>query len=356
MAEADTAVGFGPRRSPGIEVCTGRGRVMLEHLGLQGDDEAVYRAIVEEPATPAALRRRLGLAQREVTAALTRLDRLDLAVDDAGVWSAVSPDIALGRLQRRREDELEQQARAVDEGRAAVAQFLLTVPQYGSESARRLVEVVDGADEVGRRVLQVAESARASVRVLDRPPYVYNSPESGTTLDTELRLLRAGVTYRVLYDAASFTPPELSECFAESLAAGERARVLAEVPVKLLIADSDTAILPLVPAPGQPGRAVVLHTPVMVEPFAALFESLWSRAIPVGPETATVDEGDGSAPAADERALIMLLAAGMKDGAIARHLRVSERTVNRRIAELIDRLDAHTRFQAGVQATHRGWL
>jgi DNA-binding CsgD family transcriptional regulator len=357
MAEADTARGFGPPYRVGIEVTavTG-GRAMLEHLGLLGDEEAVYRAVVEEPATTTALRRRLGLSARALAAALDRLDALDLLVADTGTWSAVSPDVALGRLQRRREEELEQQARAVDEGRAAVAQFLLTVPQYGSDSARRLVEVLDDPDEVGRRVLQVAESARATVRVLDRPPYLYNTPETGTTLDSELRLLKSGVAYRVIYDADSFTPPELSECFAESLAAGEQARVLAEVPVKLTIADNDTAILPLIPTPGQPGRAVVLHTPVMVEPFAALFESLWSRAIPVGPETAIADDSTGSAPAADERALIMLLAAGMKDGAIARHLRVSERTVNRRIAELIERLDAHTRFQAGVQAAHRGWL
>lgn len=330
---------------------------MLEHLGLTADEEAVYRAVVEEPATQATVRRRLGLSTREAADVVSRLDRLGLvASSDDGVWTAVPPDVALVRLQRGREEELARQAREVEEGRAALAQFLLSVPQYGSDSARRLVEVVDGFEEVGRRALQVTESARHSVRVLDRPPYVYNTPESGRTLDLELRLLKAGVTYRVIYDAASFTPPELSECFAESLAAGERARVLAEVPVKLCIADNDVAILPLVPGPGQPGRAVVLHTPVMVEPFAALFESLWSRAIPVGPESPSAEVVSGAEPAPDERALIMLLAAGMKDGAIARHLRVSERTVNRRIAELIDRLDAHTRFQAGAQAARRGWL
>jgi predicted DNA-binding transcriptional regulator len=331
---------------------------MLEHLGLTAEEEAIYRAVVEEPATAAALRRRLGLSAREATDVVARLDRLGLVTssEGGGVWTAVPPDVALVRLQRGREEELARQAREVEEGRAALAQFLLSVPQYGSDSARRLVEVVDGAEEVGRRVLQVSESARASLRILDRPPYVYNTPESGSTLDLELRMLKMGVTYRVIYDAASFTPPELSECFAESLAAGERARVLAEVPVKLCIADNDVAILPLVPGPGQPGRAVVLHTPVMVEPFAALFESLWSRAIPVGPESPSAEVVSGTEPAPDERALIMLLAAGMKDGAIARHLRVSERTVNRRIAELIDRLDAHTRFQAGAQAARRGWL
>ena len=331
---------------------------MLAHLGLTADEESVYRAVLEEPSSAVALRRRLGLAAPAVAAALDCLLRLDLVVaSGAGVYTAVSPDIALSRLQRRREDELARAAAEVDAGRAAVAQFLLAVPAAGAPAGGRLVEVVDGAEEVGRRVLQVCDAARASVRVLDRPPYIYNVPEAGTTLDQELRLLKAGVAWRVIYDAASFTPPELSECFAASLEAGEQARVLADVPVKLIVADNDVAILPLVPGPGQPGRAVVVHTPVIVEPFAALFESLWARAIPVGPESPVSSGGaDGAVPDRDERTLLMLLAAGMKDGAIARHLRVSERTVNRRIAELTDRLDAGTRFQAGIQAARRGWL
>jgi DNA-binding NarL/FixJ family response regulator len=41
---------------------------------------------------------------------------------------------------------------------------------------------------------------------------------------------------------------------------------------------------------------------------------------------------------------------------IARQLRLSRRTVTRRIAALLDRLGATTRFQAGVQAATRGWL
>lgn len=325
---------------------------MLEHLGLTPGDEAVYRAVVESPAAVSVLRRRVDLPARTVTEALERLVRLGLVASDGAVWSAVAPDVALSSLQRRREDDVARMARSVDEGRAAVSQFLLSMPGTGRDAAG-LVEVIDGTDEVGRRVLQVAGSARSIVRILDRPPYVYNTPEEGDTLDLELRLLKSGVTYRVLYDAASFTPPELSTCFADALAAGEQARVLADVPVKLTIADNETAILPLVPGPGQQGRAVVVHTPVMVEPFAAMFESLWGRAVPVGPESAVSVE---TAPGDDERALVMLLAAGMKDGAIARHLRVSERTVNRRIAELSERLDAQTRFQAGVQAARRGWL
>jgi DNA-binding NarL/FixJ family response regulator len=59
---------------------------------------------------------------------------------------------------------------------------------------------------------------------------------------------------------------------------------------------------------------------------------------------------------ADEGALLGLLAAGLTDSAIGRHLGTHPRTVQRRVRELLDRLGAGTRFQAGLQAVRRGWL
>jgi DNA-binding CsgD family transcriptional regulator len=329
---------------------------VLEHIGLTPDDERAYRAVLERPGPVGDLAPRAGLDEDRLAAALRRLAELELAHLDGTAWVARPPDAALAVLHARREADVEREQRAVREGRALVAQFLLTAPRPANGAGPHLAEIVEGNDAVGARVFQVVESATSVVRILDRPPYVYNAPEAGDTLDQELRLLRAGIEFRVVYDATTFTPPELSQCLADSLGAGEQARVLPDVPVKLVAADANVAILPLVPAPGEPGRAVVLHTPVVVEPLTALFESLWQRAIPVG----GADPGDAvarhEAPSAEDRVLLRLLAAGLKDGAIARNLGTSERTTNRRISELIDRLDAQTRFQAGLQAARRGWI
>ncbi|WP_370070018.1 LuxR C-terminal-related transcriptional regulator [Streptacidiphilus sp. MAP5-3] len=51
-----------------------------------------------------------------------------------------------------------------------------------------------------------------------------------------------------------------------------------------------------------------------------------------------------------------MLAAGLTDQAISRHLGIHERTVRRKIAELTTKLHANSRFQAGVNATKAGWL
>jgi DNA-binding NarL/FixJ family response regulator len=45
-----------------------------------------------------------------------------------------------------------------------------------------------------------------------------------------------------------------------------------------------------------------------------------------------------------------------KDRAIARALGVTERSVGRRIQEMMQSLQAGPRFQAGLQAARRGWL
>jgi DNA-binding CsgD family transcriptional regulator len=63
-----------------------------------------------------------------------------------------------------------------------------------------------------------------------------------------------------------------------------------------------------------------------------------------------------TSPTVSELLLLRLLADGSKDEAAARALGVSVRTVRRMVADLMRRLDARSRFQAGILAQRRGWL
>jgi DNA-binding NarL/FixJ family response regulator len=54
--------------------------------------------------------------------------------------------------------------------------------------------------------------------------------------------------------------------------------------------------------------------------------------------------------------LLILLAAGSTDETAAKRLGVSGRTVQRVMAELMERLGAASRFEAGLRAKERGWL
>ncbi len=57
-----------------------------------------------------------------------------------------------------------------------------------------------------------------------------------------------------------------------------------------------------------------------------------------------------------ERELLRILAAGHSDETAARRLGVSVRTVRRMMAGICERLDARSRFQAGILAARQGWI
>ena len=57
-----------------------------------------------------------------------------------------------------------------------------------------------------------------------------------------------------------------------------------------------------------------------------------------------------------DREILALMAAGLKDSAVAHQLGLAPRTLRRRIARLMALLHVQTRFQAGLEACRRGWL
>ncbi|WP_395298695.1 LuxR C-terminal-related transcriptional regulator [Kitasatospora hibisci] len=69
-----------------------------------------------------------------------------------------------------------------------------------------------------------------------------------------------------------------------------------------------------------------------------------------------LDEGAGTGLSAGERELLRLLSTGLTDDAAAKRLGISVRTVRRQMAALMGRLDAASRFEAGLKVAQRGWL
>ncbi|GAB3900204.1 hypothetical protein GCM10029964_087220 [Kibdelosporangium lantanae] len=133
---------------------------------------------------------------------------------------------------------------------------------------------------------------------------------------------------------------------------GEQARIDGDVPMKLAIADDRLAIIPLM-RPGDPTltASYLIHPSPLLDALIALFESVWTRSVPV--RLGLAESGELSA---DEAKLLMLLASGATDKAAGRALGWSERTVQRHVTKLMARVGAQTRFQIAMEATRRGWI
>ncbi|MEU1129050.1 helix-turn-helix transcriptional regulator [Streptomyces sp. NPDC005900] len=116
-----------------------------------------------------------------------------------------------------------------------------------------------------------------------------------------------------------------------------------------MILDREAAIVPT-DGENSAAGALVLGT---YGTLTALFDSLWEKAAPLGAVARDRDE-DGLAP--QEVEVLKMLAQGLTDEAVAKRLGVSPRTVRRIAADLIEKLAARSRLQAGARAVAKGWL
>lgn len=320
-----------------------------EALRLLGIDHAagqVYLALLElAPAPLEAIGSAAGLGRAELVtayAALVDAGLASAAEEGEDVVAPVPPTAGLEILARHRAAEVEESRIAV--GGAFESFRRQRLAAYNDH----LVEVVTG-EAVGPRIRQAWASAREQIRQFESPPYF---PLPGAT-DDALATLARGVTQRVVYSRESLEHPgHLRDVIEPCVKAGEQARVLPSVPVKLVIIDDAYALVSL-----SIKEADVHNTMLVVQPcgllsaLVALFEQSWRNALPFHGRSTR----PGGLPPGDRR-LLWLLAGGASDEVIARELGISRRTLFRRLSVLMARLGAANRFQMALQAQRSGWL
>jgi DNA-binding NarL/FixJ family response regulator len=136
----------------------------------------------------------------------------------------------------------------------------------------------------------------------------------------------------------------------ELVDAGARVRITATpLPHETIIIDRRYAILAGVDTPD--GREYTVTTaPALVGGVHALFEAAWETATDL--KAFLHDERPQLDP--ESRTVLRALGSGATDATAARELGMSLRTYRRRVAELLNTLDAASRFQAGVRAGELG--
>ncbi|HEY3954524.1 MAG TPA: LuxR C-terminal-related transcriptional regulator [Streptosporangiaceae bacterium] len=121
----------------------------------------------------------------------------------------------------------------------------------------------------------------------------------------------------------------------------------------LLTADLRAAISA---APGAAAPVTIVTESPMVNVLRDFTRLLWDGAAPLRPPAPVPLAGCAADHRKVQRAILQLLADGGKDEAIARSLGISVRTCRRHIAEIMVKLGAASRFQAGARAARLGLL
>lgn len=198
----------------------------------------------------------------------------------------------------------------------------------------------DLAPVLVERLLQSTDGpVRASVVGLDTGPWLDRE-----VVERGRARVAAGMARRAVYPVELLDHPQGRRWLREWAEAGEDQRICLRPPSDLVVFGS-TAVM-AARAWGDAGSGhVLVRDPMLVQAFTHLFDLVFERGLPVPTE----QQGAG-----DDPELLRLLGRGLKDEAIARYLGCSLRTVRRRVAALMARHGAQTRFQLGAAAAAAG--
>ncbi|MEU1281253.1 helix-turn-helix domain-containing protein [Streptomyces sp. NPDC005805] len=332
---------------------------MLEIAGLSPDEEAVYGLLVASGRAGAGdLAERAGLTVSRAVDVLRALTVKGLASPTDGtphLYQAAPPDAALLPQLKRSADALDiarrEAARLMDSYRETMRRH----------DAGQLLEVITGAEALRQCLRRLQKSAQDEMLWFCKAQYV--AMPSGSNAD-EFDALARGVRYRVLYEKAFFDDEGAVDNVVAGVRAGEVARAVPFLPLRLAIADRAVAVFPLVTggphgSPGEPTTALVRDSNLLAA-LTALFERYWEDAVPLDIDDTGGPPDDGppapGALAPTDRRLLSLLVAGVSDKTIASQMRLSRRTVQRRIQSMMERAEAATRMQLAWHAARHGWL
>jgi DNA-binding CsgD family transcriptional regulator len=207
------------------------------------------------------------------------------------------------------------------------------------------VRVITDRDKITRLSLDLINSARLDYMSLDS-----DMPLTEDNVVAAPPALRGQVRVRSIYDIASTQHPVAASNLQRSMSAGEEARVVPVVPMKMQLADMSVALLPLMTT-GTGGALLIYAAPILLA-LREYFEMKWDRATPVG----CAQPPPGCPLSKGQHDVLRLLAQGEQDKKIAHLLNISDSTVHRHIGAIMTHLTVTNRFAAGAAAQRRGWL
>lgn len=307
--------------------------------GVSPGAEDLYRVLLRSPGVLEADLPKMALrSEEEIAGFLVELDGVGLVRREAdGQLTAMPPSQAIESLVSRELQLLDGRIHELGEAKSALSRY---AADYRPRSdGTPLAEIVSWSDttDVLLGLVHQADGPIRTIYLTLEPAWEERQKllAEAFSVDKEFNVL-VPIEYlnneRIITDLRSLIRP------------GVELRFVARTVTSLSVYGSMAASTLTNPYDYHSDR-LVMRTPALISIFNDYFSTLWRIAIPLNHQ-----------PDHDADRVLMLLAQGFKDEAIASQLNMSLRTVRRRIAELMESLGADSRFQAGVEAVRRGLL
>lgn len=321
---------------------------------LQRDEEAalaLYRALRDlGRARVAEVTGASGLDDERAVHGWRRLHELGLVQVISGMAEPVEPNAAMAHAMETYHANVSRQLRDAHSLKH-VTESLMTVfrPAVARESAHVAVERIG---DRARRTRLLIDLNAATLENCDsmHPGPMPPMEALEESIGEDEKLIARGIRVRVIYPESLPRSPKYARYLHRLLEIGVEVRLLEHSPFDILIFDRHTVCIP--GDPERPSESMLLvRGSALLKGYVALFEDYWLRAAPVVPAPGSSAAGGDGTPEFNEqeRTIVRLMGSGLSDDQIARKLGVHRRTVQRAVAKLMERLNASSRFEAGLR-------
>ena len=315
--------------------------------GVEDNALALYQALREQNGGSAQeAGKAAGLDSEQTERGRRRLSELGLVQDRDGLLEPVEPDTALVlAMDAYHANAAAQALKATSLQRATRALMTVYRPTVAREGPEVEVEYLTDRRRKDQALVHLHATTRQTSDSL-HPGTMPPMHVLERSLAQDAAMVAQGVRVRAVYRQDIGQTPRYARYLHELVETGVEVRLIDHAPFDMLLFDNLTACVPADPE-DRHGPMVMIRGTGLVGLCLALYEDYWLRAVPFEAAPHRADREADLTP--QERVVIRLMAGGLSDDQIARRMGVHRRTVQRAIAKLMARLQAGSRFEAGLK-------
>jgi sugar-specific transcriptional regulator TrmB len=251
----------------------------LTRLGLTSYEAKAYLALIRRDSyTAAQVARQSGLPRQRIYDVLGSLVQKGLATARPGSvvkYAATAPELAVERLIAAHRQDLQEMER---DARQMIVDL---TPSFEAGQVHtdplEYIEVLRDRRAINERFAELQAGVKREILVFTKPPYATPPQENVEGLQVVTRTHAA----QSVYEFSIFDDPGATEGVRRFIEAGEEARFVPELPLKLVIIDETIVMFGMQdPVAGSADLTiVVVEHPDLAKVLKTSFESTWQTGL-----------------------------------------------------------------------------
>jgi len=261
----------------------------LQELGLNVYEAKVYLAIIERSSmNTAEITQVSGVPRARTYDILDNLVRRGLASLKPGKqkrYSAIDIDIFRQRLIADNREESLKREQKIDK----IARELKTkiakiyTPENQISDPLQYIEIIKNPMQIHKRFQQLTVESKKEILILTKPPYAGNQTQVVEQFRQQARLMKRGVKVKSIYEIPKEPAAKnwWMQVVNKAVEAGEDAKAIDELPMKLAIFDEQIVLYTLEdPVLRQSSvTTMIIEHRSLAKSLKMLFNNIWSTAM-----------------------------------------------------------------------------